>query len=298
MIITGLSKLRMSWKLPRDVEAAVEAMRRGSLGDELQRYLRQTAARIGAIAVDEAKSRIGGARLGNVAPMSAGLRENASRRSSWHHALFDTGAMMRGIYADLRGHDVVVSVRGPHAHLAAIHEYGAAFKVTRGTIAHFVSLGRKSAEAEMLSFGVAGWGDAKGEESAGFSREQHYRARKRMARRYQKDWMSGSPVLQAEAWARMRMNEIVTIPARPFLEPSIHDAMRRVAEDPKGILAQDLFNLWTNARATGGTRSESYRYNVREFTDRDPRFVTRTNTYTETRPEVGTSLNAGGGDGA
>lgn len=134
MILKGLSSVRVSLVVPRDEAMAIEELRRGTLSAEVERYAHVLAQRIGGRAADFARSPLG---QEPILKLSGDLRENAARRGLVSHPLHDTGAMLRGVRAEVKGSIAQLVVRGPHAHLAAIHEFGATFRITKATAGHF-----------------------------------------------------------------------------------------------------------------------------------------------------------------
>lgn len=157
--------------------------------------------------------------------------------------LYDTGKMYHGIRYEASGTTARLFVSGQHAHLAAIHEYGASFKVTSSTVNHF--RGPKFVDTD------------------------------------------------AEAWARKHLGQVVDIPARPFLQPAIMWASERVFSDPRGRLAQGLFDLWTRSTILGSSRTEtSQPYTIvsdDEFVEHPP----RSTAYENHAPEAGASYTGG-----
>ena len=138
MIITGLANLRMQLVVPPDTQRVVAAMTSGALDRRVNDYLRRVAARTAAVAVDEARDLVGGTgRLAPITNLSARMRHNEARRGMTNNPLYDTGKMRRGIYGVLEGTGARIGVRGPHAHLAMIHEHGTKFRVTDASVEFF-----------------------------------------------------------------------------------------------------------------------------------------------------------------
>ena len=138
VLIKSLSSVRFELTMPKDEEAAMEQLRRGSLSSEVERYVQWALRHVGGRAADNARWNIlTGHNMKAIAPLSASLRHNPARRNSTLGPLYDTGKMQDGIRAEVTGHEMVLKVIGAHAHLAAIHEYGADFRVSPRTVGHF-----------------------------------------------------------------------------------------------------------------------------------------------------------------
>jgi hypothetical protein len=192
----GMPLPRMRIVVPqRDMEI-FSRMRRVNNSAEFRAYTNALLQLIGSRAVQNAGKYVratqpqGKPRL---SPLTLQLREAAGDHSK--AALYQTGQLLKGIFAEVNGATLEFGVRGPRAGVARIQENGFVVRTSEKMARAFVSLGR-----QIRSEQVIGW--AKNME----------------------------PSSGARLGEDTKDRSVIKIPKRPFLAPSLARAANTVLQ--------------------------------------------------------------------
>lgn len=208
---------RLKLVVPAETKDAILQMTRASLSDDVRKYIVAVLDRVGRVALNEARGRLGVFGTGHrVTVLSAAIRENQSRRSRafTQAPLRDKGDLAASLRAtvDKGGLTVSLGATGRHAYKAALHERGYTFTISKKMANYFFHRANQ---------------------------EPGGRGRRAMHLRV------------LAAYFRKNVGDTVVVRRRPFLAPALEHAYESVlTQGFRGTnrgdfdLARDLFNIW------------------------------------------------------
>ena len=192
----GMPLPKFHLDIPQRSMDVFRRMRNANLSPEFRAYSNSILRMVGSRAVKYAGDYIKAIRHPDKlkpSPITLRLREVVGDNSK--AALYQTGQLLNGLFAEVSGSGLEFGVRGPRAGVARIQENGFVVRVSRKMINGFVAIGRQHRVEEIVK-----WAKSK-EVAAGVGLGEN---------------TGGS--------------DVIKIPARPFLGPALNRAAQEVLQ--------------------------------------------------------------------